>query len=307
MISVITWLWGNRSFQPEHVLKLRDMVANNLQLSHEFVCVTDKVIPGVKTIRPPVNPLEHRGCLARLEMLSAGNSLTDGLRSWIWHFDLDTVICSPLDPLFLSLTGKGAYAGIYKAPSVGRNAVAYNPSLFLFRKGAFDDVYLRWKSAGIELCKEAWAAGWIGSDQAILGHTIRDRCVAWGTEHGIFSFRDDYAPHTDYKPTNVRVVSFYDRWPELQTGKAPAWINEIWHGGCNMPFIYDGPLNCGRKLRKLSGDVGQLFTRWQDVPEGSVVFLPSDYPRKWPDGYQVTLFDRENLRESVDLVMATRA
>jgi hypothetical protein len=299
MISVITWLWGDGGYHAEHVRRLQAAVRLHLGLSHEFICVTDQTIPGVHTLRPPVHPMKHRGCLARLEMLSAGNALTNQLRPWIWHLDLDSVICGNLDPLFTGLSGSKYRAGIYAAKSVGRHGVAYNPSCFLFQKGAFDDVYLRWRAEGAGLCYEARRSGWVGSDQAILGYLIRDRCKPWGTQDGIFSFRDDYAVHQEYRPTTAKIVSFYDRWPELLYNRVPGWIAELWPGKINRPckpfqgpWIYDAPLNAGRKLRNKHLPDARMFTSWADVPRGAEVWLPREHFRKLiPEDYIFRYFD----------------
>ena len=293
MISVITWLWGKERFKAEHVQRLKKAVHNHLTLPHEFVCITEADIPGVKTIRPIKDPAESKGCLGRLDMLCSNNNITNQLRPWIWNMDLDTVILGDIDHMFSLVIGSDKQGGIYVAPSVGKKGIAYNPGFFLFYKGAFNDIYLKYQVEGLGLHKKAQKEGWIGTDQAIIGYLASRDLVAWGVEQGIYSFRDNVEPRVDKTDERLKVVQFYDRWPELQGAMCPGWLTEAWLGkeGASAGLkqasfynekidyaVYDGPLNYGRKFFRLLPDSSKpktvLFLYSYQVPRGAVAWLP---------------------------------
>jgi hypothetical protein len=77
-------------YGPEWVLKLRNMVARHLPIKHEFVCMTDDPIPGVKCL-----PLAH-GLTGWWSKLSLFSGVLDGDNL---YFDLDVVISDSIGPL----------------------------------------------------------------------------------------------------------------------------------------------------------------------------------------------------------------
>lgn len=87
-----TGQWRNRhirvEYSPSHVRWLRDMVAENLPVSHRFVCLTDTQIAGVETI-----PLRDDlpGWWSKMELFREFDEA--------FYIDLDTVIVDDITPL----------------------------------------------------------------------------------------------------------------------------------------------------------------------------------------------------------------
>jgi hypothetical protein len=79
----------------EYVYRLRDGVARHLKRPHRFVCLTDRPedLPNVETIDVSGDGLA--GWWAKMILFQ----LAGGCADRILYFDLDTVICGPLDPL----------------------------------------------------------------------------------------------------------------------------------------------------------------------------------------------------------------
>lgn len=87
-LTVYSVLWGDK-YHPGYVYALKEAVEKNLTVEHEFVCVTDHDLPGIKTIPDLV---DWHGWWQKLSLfgLADGPSL---------YFDLDVVITGSLDYL----------------------------------------------------------------------------------------------------------------------------------------------------------------------------------------------------------------
>jgi hypothetical protein len=87
-LTVACVLRSGGEYRPEHVLALRAAVAKWLFTSHEFVCLTDTPIEGVRCIL-----LRHNwpGWWSKLELWRPG--VLSGL---VLYLDLDTLIRGPL-------------------------------------------------------------------------------------------------------------------------------------------------------------------------------------------------------------------
>ena len=89
-LRVVCVKWGNR-YGPEWVYRLQAMVAQNLAISHDFLCVTDDPIPGIDCIDcAPDLP----GWWAKIGLFRPG--LLGGLNL---YFDLDVIIRENIDGL----------------------------------------------------------------------------------------------------------------------------------------------------------------------------------------------------------------
>lgn len=75
-------------YSAEYVLNLRDGVARNFKVPHEFVCFTDEPVPGVRC--EPL-PVDLPGWWSKISLFK--------LRRPLIYFDLDVVITGDLSPL----------------------------------------------------------------------------------------------------------------------------------------------------------------------------------------------------------------
>lgn len=101
MITVTCVCWGDK-FSDDYILNLKSMVERNTTINHEFVCLSDRDIPGVKTKR--LFPGYH-GWWNKLQLFHAGW----GFNERVVYFDLDTVIVNNIDWL---LEYNGTFMGI---------------------------------------------------------------------------------------------------------------------------------------------------------------------------------------------------
>lgn len=90
MITVWSVYWGNK-YNPAYVYELRDAVAKNLTVPHEFKCITVDKFPGITTRLPPVS---YSGWWQKLGLFAPNVATGPSL-----YFDLDVVITGNLDYL----------------------------------------------------------------------------------------------------------------------------------------------------------------------------------------------------------------
>lgn len=107
---VIACVKAGEKYGEEYVTRLRDGVARNLPLPHDFVCFTDDPVPGVKCYPLPTGLL---GWWNKLYLLS--------LKRPLIYFDLDVVITGDLSPL-VTWPGFGAISD-YLWPNMFNSSV----------------------------------------------------------------------------------------------------------------------------------------------------------------------------------------
>lgn len=91
-VACVLWV-GNfrrRNYSPEWVVRLRSMVARNLQTPHRFVCLSNVDVPGVEVI-----PLtgELPGWWSKIELFA------HDLGDRTLYLDLDTLVVDDLTPI----------------------------------------------------------------------------------------------------------------------------------------------------------------------------------------------------------------
>src|SRR3990167_10267184 len=104
MLTVVCFLWhdpqGVRNdiyvYDESHACRLKQMVERNLTIPHEFICVSDRKIDGIKTIPLDFTTFVHSTRFAKLMMYAPEGPLA-GKR--MLYLDLDCVVTGSLDPL----------------------------------------------------------------------------------------------------------------------------------------------------------------------------------------------------------------
>jgi len=88
-VTVACVYWGNK-FSIDYVYNLKAAVERNTTIPHEFVCFSDKGIPGVKTkiLRPG-----YEGWWNKLQLFDPANKAGDRMV----YLDLDTIITGNID------------------------------------------------------------------------------------------------------------------------------------------------------------------------------------------------------------------
>ena len=231
MITVVCFKWfdpqgrWNRSFTygADHVARLRSMVFRNLAAPHEFVCATDNpsdLPQGVRAV--PINERlwQARHRYAKLDIFRPDAGAVYGER--ILAFDLDCVITGPIDPL---LEGVGEFK-IWGDTAKG---TPYNSSLVYLEAGKRAQVYEDFDP--IASPREAKASGYIGSDQAWIGHKLGTGEDRWTEVDGVLSYkRDCLRRRSGRLPNFAKVVFFHGEVdPSMaECQRRSPWIERHW-------------------------------------------------------------------------------
>ena len=127
------------AYGPRYVNALYEGVRRHTSLAHRFICFTDDatgIDPGVECRPLPAEGLE--GWWNKLSLFKRG-IFEPGER--VVYFDLDTIICGPIDGL-LSYRGQLAVLrDFYKPDGIGSGVM-------LWHAGDHADIWLDWCAAG---------------------------------------------------------------------------------------------------------------------------------------------------------------
>jgi len=90
VLTVWCVFWGTK-YDKSYVYALKDAVAKNLTVEHEFKCITAEKLDGIQTRNPPVS---YEGWWQKIGLFAPGVATGPSL-----YFDLDVVITGNLDYL----------------------------------------------------------------------------------------------------------------------------------------------------------------------------------------------------------------
>lgn len=231
-LVVVSWLWrgvGRKSalHTAEKVNILRAMVARNLKVPHEFVCVTDMPEGVDRDIRiiPLWRDLRDEGyCMVRLGAFRPEMREIIGPR-FVW-LDLDIVVTGDLTPLFDTPED-------FKISGVELRAQPYNGSIVLMDAGARRQVYDAYDRERFLRVKAEKTYG--GTDQAWIAVCLGEKEAVWTEHDGIYNYRDHIHPDPPAGtggalPENARIISFNGQFDPSMPGlqKKSPWIMDHW-------------------------------------------------------------------------------
>ena len=242
MLRVVCWKWKpadvyRSTFTAQHVNVLKSMVARNLRIEHEMVCITDDpagIDPAVRCIKlwndharvPSPHGRGQPSCYRRLKAFSAEAAELIGPR--FVSLDLDVVITGDVTPLWDREEDFVIWGDT-------NPTTPYNGSMWLLRAGTRRQV---WEQFDPRMSpKLALRCGYFGSDQAWIGACLGPREAKWTRADGVLSYRNDVRPTAlanrgkDMQlPKGTRIVVFhgrYDPWtPEVM--RRHSWVREHW-------------------------------------------------------------------------------
>jgi hypothetical protein len=231
VISFVTFKWtkpGYRStFTAAHVNVSRHMIERHYPHPHRFICVTDdpkgidagiEVIPIWTDHADIPNPSWPSGpsCYRRLKVFSKEFGQIAGER--FVCFDLDMVFTGDLTRLFSRTED-------FLIWHTGNPRIPFCASMFMMTAGKFSHV---WDDFDPESSpKKALESQMKGSDQAWIAHKLGMKLAGWGTNDGVYSYRDHIIRNFAGKlPKNASAVVFHgkpDPW-DMTALQASPWI-----------------------------------------------------------------------------------
>lgn len=232
-LAIVAFKWG-RKYSSYHVNVMRRMVARNLRLGHEFVCVTDdpagldpeiRIVPFGTRIWRRMRGAKLHG--VRCRAFGADMAEIIGPRfAWI---DLDVVITGDITPLLDRPED-------FVITATPRPPLPYNASMVLMTAGSRREVHERWTEAdyhrlGEQLGRERGVPFGTVSDEGWITVCLGDDEATWGTADGVYYFRHHLDRGRRRLPADARMVIMngkaYD--PALRQWQVLApWICEHW-------------------------------------------------------------------------------
>lgn len=208
MLTVCCFLWTDPCsprrnvyiYDERHVHALREMVARHLSVEHEFVCVSDRPIDGIQTIRLDYTNYIPGTRFAKL-MLYRDTGPLAGKR--VLYLDLDTVIVDSIDPI----VDRPEDLVLWRNPNFGVPGRArYNTSIILHTCGTRPEL---WDDFDRNTTPRMLRRKWGGTDQAWVSHRASPDEAHWTDADGIYGAGrlGDIAPGAGTKlPDNARIV-----------------------------------------------------------------------------------------------------
>jgi len=220
MLNVACVKVGER-YDAHYVNVLFDMVRRNLPAGFEgrFICFTDDATgldPLIETREVP-SDLASRGWWAKLWLFNEG-AFPAGER--VLYFDLDTVVCGPLDAL-------ATYQGDFAILRDAYRSEGLQSSVMAWKAGACNYIYRCWFLAG---CPDV-----DGGDQAWIEKFVKNPDILQEKFPGrLRSYKVECRSEI---PRGTSVVFFhgYPRPHEVESG----WVPEVWKigGGSGIEWI----------------------------------------------------------------------
>jgi hypothetical protein len=245
-VSAAVWKWGTK-YSAEYVNILYRSIKRNLPLNYElqFICITedhaglDHNIRFLPLYLLPKKVTEYLyvldGCYARLvifDPMFSGYLQEAGIEppDRLTVFDLDAVVCGPMEAIFLRQEPFIIAQGIHYLKT------AFNGSLVQLKLGYRPDV---WTEFSVEKARpltmlpdQTGALVYQSTDQSWLYHMFKQRAAQFTPRgSGVYGYGKPGWPEGSAQiPPNARVIFFPGRRdpadPELQ--KKLPWIKDHW-------------------------------------------------------------------------------
>jgi hypothetical protein len=218
MLKIVCFKWKPKhfyrtQFSADAVNILRNMVRRNLQLDHEFICITDDpsgIDNDIHIIPLWQNPIEDFGgitkpnCFKRIKAFSTDMENIIGKR-FCW-LDLDCVITGDITQLL----DNNIDFRIWKSTNP---ANYYNASMVLMNAGTRKEV---WEDFTPQSPHMAANRGHVGSDQSWISYKLGNKEAKFTALDGVYSYRQIM---NRVLPDNAKIVFF--------PGKFNPWDSHI--------------------------------------------------------------------------------
>jgi hypothetical protein len=234
--SIVCFQWniGFRDYRAEYVNVLARSIRRHLPMPHRFICVTEEtdgfdagveVLPlpeAARAVADLVTP-ERRGFPSSYRRLWALSEEARILGDRVMMLDIDCVITGDLSPLFEVDVD---FVGWRPNFVWGNGEKRIGGGTWLLRTGTRAEVWERFSANPAALIAEARAAGFRGSDQAILSYMLQG-CALWPMQSGIYQAQDMKELGLANLPADARIVHFNGKRKPWDCVDVP-WIREHW-------------------------------------------------------------------------------
>lgn len=213
MITVLCVLRSGGVYTPEWVTRLRDAVARNLTLPHQFVCLSDVAVPAVGTVR-----LRHDWprWWAKVEMFAPWN---EGLGR-VLYLDLDTVITGNIDD-FADYDGQACITRDFNFGCPSQSVLNFAPGSMRHLWDAFVSAPDAWMADGDKMIAPHFG------DQVLMTKVHGDRPIGFWQDRipgQLVSYKNDCRAGL---PSNARIVCLHGK-PKQCDFPPDHWVGNYW-------------------------------------------------------------------------------
>jgi hypothetical protein len=229
MISVVCYMWqGPRVFLPEYANALARMVKHYLTIPHRFICVTDRLDGFSSDVEVMPMP-DEAARVARFGSPMGAKFPASYRRLWSFSseakvlgervllLDIDCLVVGDLGRLFRQ---EDDFVG-WRVRSPRGLPPRFGGGTWLLRTGTCTQVWDEFIANPKGAISAAHMAGYMGSDQAWISYTLKDR-PAFREPSGIYCAQDCRRFAKPPKPPKLLRVR--GRWPKRPIGKGPLAI-----------------------------------------------------------------------------------
>lgn len=194
---VVCCVYYGSKYPVEYVLKLKNSVKRNLPLAHEFVCLSDREIEGIKTLPLPQLSKGVEGWWQKINLFQPG-IFADGTR--VLYLDLDVVVTGDLSVLAKQWAAEPLSMIFNFGPN--RSHCAHNSSVMLW--SANDErlmpIWLEYQNNSVLIMNR------LHGDQCWIWRVLRDDVANFPRDYVVSYKYDCRGQHVD---PQVRVVVFH--------------------------------------------------------------------------------------------------
>jgi hypothetical protein len=211
---VVCVCYGTK-YPNSYVHRLRNAVAKHLPIDHEFVCLSDREIEGIKTIPLPQLDKRAEGWWQKINLFHPG-LFPDGAR--MLYLDLDVVITGDLSILAMQWKAE-PLAMIYNF-GPNRGHCAHNSSVMLWTSNdeRVHPIWLEYQRNAPTIMKA------LHGDQCWIWRVLRDNVANFPRDY-IASYKYDVRGKA--VDLQTRVVVFHGN-PKPDQCREP-WVRDNWY------------------------------------------------------------------------------
>lgn len=240
MLQIVLWKWdqpgGKHVYTPEHVDTMVAMLRRNLvNTPHRIICVTDNAT-GIHECEtaplwidcedlPNATGRQLPSCYRRLKLYDRETQDSIGIDKGdrVMGIDLDSLICGDIRE---TVKTEGKFVGWHLKNHAGKTV--FNGSLQMFTAGDLQEIWSEFDPTRSP--KEAFDAGFRGSDQAWLSYKLTPRADTIGLTFPLVSSYPLQNRIQGVLKAETRIIFFHGSqkpWDPNAQFHTP-WIKRYW-------------------------------------------------------------------------------
>lgn len=237
--AIVTYCWpGVRDYQPQHVNALAAMCALHAP-ECRFVCVTDGFDAALFDPKVTVVPTPPEALAIAHMQTPEGERFPSSYRR-LWTFsaaarclgdvvlllDVDCIVCGALAPYF-EYEPDAPFVG-WRPRSQWGTLGRLGGGTWRLRTGSLTHMWKSFSADPPAAIAAAAAAGWRGSDQAILSYHLAATAPSFPEPSGIYQSQDYPVTGEWSVPDDARILHFNGKRKPWNRNRRRPWVNRLY-------------------------------------------------------------------------------